>query len=170
VIDFRLEQPGDSAAVRSIHEAAFGRRDEAVLVEQLCADGDAMLSLVAVDSDDDTVVGHLIFSDLPIKTISGLVRAAALAPVAVLPDRQGVGIGGGLIMRGLRDIAALGVEAVIVLGEPAYYQRFGFSHDLVRDLETSLQSEALMGMALKDGVLDGVEGRPLYAPAFGLDV
>ncbi len=169
MIDFRPEQPGDSALIHHVSEAAFGRRDEADLVTRLCDDGDAILSLVAVAGDDDTVIGHILFSDLPVKTINGLVRAVALAPVAVLPDRQGQGIGGGLIMRGLKDIAELGVEAVIVLGEPEYYQRFGFSHDLVLGLETSLQSEALMGLALKDGALDGIEGRPLYAPAFGLD-
>ena len=169
MIDFRLEQSGDNIAISSIHEAAFGRRDEAVLVEKLCADGDAILSLVAIDSDDDRVVGHVIFSDLPIKTANGLVCAAALAPVAVLPDHQSIGVGGGLIMRGLKDIESLGVEAVIVLGEPGYYQRFGFTHDLVRGLDTSLQSDSLMGLALKDGALDGVECRPLYAPAFGLD-
>lgn len=169
MIDFRLEQKGDEPAIRRVVEAAFGRKDEADLVERLCADGDALLSLVAVDDYDDEVVGHLLFSDLPIKTAGGLIRAAALAPVAVIPDQQGMGVGGGLIMRGLRDVGKMGVEAVIVLGEPEYYQRFGFSHELAASLETSLQSPALMGLALKPGALDGVEGKPLYAPAFGLD-
>lgn len=169
MIEFRPERSGDLAAIRRVVEAAFAQADEADLVEQLCADGDAMLSLVAVDSYDGEVVGHLLFSDLPIKTADGLIRAVALAPVAIMPRQQGIGVGGGLIMQGLKEIRALGVEAVIVLGDPGYYERFGFSHTLAAGLETPLQGEHLMGLALKDGALDGVEGKPLYAAAFGLD-
>jgi len=169
MIEFRKEQNGDGPAIRRVNEAAFERKDEADLVEQLCSDGDAMLSLVAVDDYDKEVVGHLLCSDLPIKTTSGLVRGAALAPVAVIPDQQGMGVGGGLIMQAMRDLKPLGVEVVVVLGEPQYYQRFGFSNDLAAGLETKFQGPELMALALKEGVSAVIEGRPLYAPAFGVD-
>jgi len=169
MIDFRREESGDEPAIRRVNEAAFKRADEADLVERLCSDGDALLSLVAVDDYDSEIVGHLLLSDLPIKTASGLIRAAALAPVAVIPDQQGMGVGGGLIMRAIKDVKKLGVEAVIVLGAPEYYERFGFSPKLAAGLETKLKGPSLMGLALKQGALDGVIGKPLYAPAFGLD-
>jgi len=168
MIDFRREESGDGPAIRRVVEAAFGQVDEADLVERLCSDGDALLSLVAVDDYDKEVVGHLLLSDLPIKTASGLIRAAALAPVAVIPDQQGMGVGGGLIMRAIRDVKKLEVEALIVLGEPEYYQRFGFSSALVDGLEIEFQGPYFMGLALKKGALDGITGKPLYAPAFGL--
>jgi putative acetyltransferase len=169
MIVFRREASGDGPAIRRVNEAAFGQADEADLVERLCSDGDALLSLVAVDDDDNEIVGHLLLSDLPIKSVSDLIRAAALAPVAVIPDHQDMGVGGGLIMQAIKDVKKLGVEALVVLGAPEYYERFGFSPALVDGLDTKLQGPSLMGLALRQGALDGVSGKPLYAPAFELN-
>jgi putative acetyltransferase len=117
-VTIRPERPEDLPAVDRLRRAAFGGDAEARLVDALRGDG-AVLSLVA---DEDGVVGHLMFSRLEMDG----VRAAALAPVAVAPARQRRGTGSALIRDGLRRLREAGWEAVVVLGEPAYYARFGF--------------------------------------------
>jgi len=81
----RDEEPGDLPAIRAVVEAAFGQRQEADLVDRLRADGDGVLSLVAVDGGK--VVGHVLFSEM-----TAPFRALALAPVSVVPERQRSGI------------------------------------------------------------------------------
>jgi putative acetyltransferase len=152
--------------VRSIHETAFGRRDEADLVEGLCAEGAVLLSLVA--EWEARVVGHILFSRMFIETAYGPVAAAALAPVAVLPEFQGRGMGGRLITGGLELLSGLGERIVIVLGHPEYYERFGFSCERAGSLESPFPPEAFMARELIPGALDGVRGRVRYPAAFGL--
>lgn len=77
---------GERYVIRAINEAAFGRPDEADLVESLRSESAVLLSLVA--ELEHRIVGHILFSRVSIETISGPVSAAALAPVAVLPDYQ----------------------------------------------------------------------------------
>src|SRR3984893_18830563 len=84
----RPEKPADRPAVRTVVEAAFPMPAEAQLVDQLRAEGDAEISLVAVD--DDVIVGHVMFSRMTAE-----FRALGLGPVAVLPDRQRSRVGAG---------------------------------------------------------------------------
>jgi putative acetyltransferase len=72
------------------------------------------------------VVGHALFSPARIELQSGALDVGALGPVAVLPERQRGGVGSALIRAGLERCRALGLPAVIVLGHPEYYTRFGF--------------------------------------------
>src|SRR6202030_3395229 len=97
--------------------AAFGRRDEAQLVDRLRADGDLIISLVALDGRE--IVGHVLLS----RMIASF-PALALAPLAVLPSRQRSGIGGRLIRAALESAAAASWRAAFVLGDPHYYRRF----------------------------------------------
>jgi putative acetyltransferase len=85
----------------------------------------------------------------------------------VRPDRQRRGIGGALIRAGLDRARGEGWEAVIVLGDPAYYPRFGFSAAQACHLAAPFSGEAFMALALRPGALDGV-GRVVYPPAFDL--
>jgi putative acetyltransferase len=156
----------DRAAIRSVNQAAFGGRDEAQLVDALRADGAVIISLVA--ELEKRIVGHILFSRMSIETSSGAVPAAALAPMAVLPEYQRLGIGGRLIRHGLELLRARGEKIVIVVGHPAYYPRFGFSTDKARSLESPFPAEAFMALELLPGVLDAVCGRVKYAAAFGL--
>src|SRR5579871_5492228 len=91
----RAEQSRDFAAIRSINEAAFGRADEATLVENLRADGAVIISLVA--ECDGRLAGHILFTRMGIETDSVSIDAVALAPMAILPQYQRHGIGGQLI-------------------------------------------------------------------------
>jgi putative acetyltransferase len=156
----RAETPSDRSSLRGVHARAFGQAAEADLVDRLRRDGDLLLSLAAVE---DRLVGHVVLSRLRVEQ-PGL-RAAALAPLAVLPERQRQGIGSALVREALGRLAAAGEHLVIVLGDPAYYGRFGFAPEAVRALRTPYDGPALQGLALgPDG--RGARGRVRYAPAF----
>lgn len=152
----------DHDAIRAVETAAFGRPDEAALVDALRADGDALVELVA--EVDGGLAGHILFSRLA--TDSG-ARFAALAPVAVAPDRQSGGVGGRLILAGLEACRKKDVAAVILLGHPGYYPRFGFSAEAARQVSAPFSGPAFMGLALADGAL-GAPVAVTYARAFGL--
>lgn len=115
-ITIRPETPADIGPIARLLDAAFGDPAESRLVEALRADGDLALSLVAEDAG--SIVGHLALSP-----VAASFPALALAPVAVAPGRQRRGIGAALIAAA----QARHPEAtLIVLGDPAYYRRFGF--------------------------------------------
>ena len=94
----REEAPADYDAIREVNRLAFGGEVEARLVDRLREDGEVIASLVAVG--EERVVGHILFSELPIETECGVRRGAALAPMAVRPGRQRGGIGSALVRRG----------------------------------------------------------------------
>jgi putative acetyltransferase len=165
----RPESPEDEREIYLINQAAFGRPDEADLVDGLRAEGVVLASLVAEERDEEQrILAHILFTRMSIETSAGCVAAVALAPMAVLPERQRQGIGGKLIRCGLDLLKARGERIVIVLGHPDYYQRFGFSLEKARLLESPFPPEAYMALELQPGALDGVRGKVRYAAAFGL--
>lgn len=163
----REEDVQDAPAIRSVHQAAFGRAEEADLVDDLRAEGVVLLSLVA--ETNGRIVGHVLFSRMAIETTGGSVRAVALAPVAVEPIHQRQGIGEGLVRRGLAVLCERGEKIVIVVGHPRYYPRFGFSTEKAASLESPFSPDAFMAVELSSGALDGVSGKVTYARAFKLD-
>ncbi len=129
MISIRSETPEDYAAIRQViigafEKCEFGHNGEADLVDQLRNNCDNLLSLVAVD--DDEVVGHILFSPVSINIRGGELRGMGLAPMAVAPNRQKVGIGTALVEEGLRRLANSDCQFALVLGHPQYYPRFGF--------------------------------------------
>jgi putative acetyltransferase len=157
--------PRDFPAIRAVTRHAFGRADEANLVEKLRSDGDVLFELVA--ATDIALEGHVLYSRLPIERGSETLQAAALAPVSVLPAFQRQGLGKALIEAGNARCAELGCSAIVVLGEPAYYLRFGFSAAAAESLQAPFSGPAFMALELTPGALrDG--GRVRYAKAFGV--
>ncbi|HEX6119199.1 MAG TPA: N-acetyltransferase [Dongiaceae bacterium] len=162
----RVEQPGDIPHIRDIAAHAFGQRAEADLVDQLRTDGDVLISLVAV-GDLGELIGHVLFSRLPIDGTKGRVtEAAALAPLAVRPEHQRKGVGSALARAGIRACTARGLAAIIVIGDPTFYQRFGFSAETARGLRSPYPGDAFMALELKPGALQA-KGTVRYAAAFG---
>lgn len=159
-------ETGERSSVHSVNEAAFGRPDEADLVDSLRTEGAVLLSLVA--ELDKRIVAHILFSRMWIETASDSILAVALAPMSVLPEYQRRGIGGCLIEQGLALLRRQGEQIVIVLGHPDYYPRFGFSTEKARTLESPFPPEAFMVIELSPGALDGVRGKVRYPAAFGL--
>jgi putative acetyltransferase len=117
----RPETLADVTAIRHVHVASFPTVDEARLVEALRANGRLSVSLVAVEAE--RIVGHVAFSPV---TLSGGDGGVGLAPLAVWPTFQRRGIGAALVRDGLVSAERAGFRFVVVLGEPAYYRRFGF--------------------------------------------
>lgn len=107
------------------------------------------------------MVGHIVLSrmDAPF-------RALGLAPLAVRADRQGQAIGSRLIVAALDDARAEGFDAVFVLGDPAYYGRFGFSAAAAEGFESPYAGPYLMVAALGRHALPVRTGRVAYAAAF----
>jgi putative acetyltransferase len=165
MIEIRTERPDDSAAIQRVHLNAFGRPAEAKLVRLICESNKAIISLVALT--DDKVVGHILFSRVTIANASAGFNAVGLAPLAVLPEFQGQGIGSQLIREGLERCKQAGYDAVVLLGYPSYYSRFGFScaADFGLQNEYGVHDE-FMVLALRDGALRGVSGMVKYVPEF----
>jgi putative acetyltransferase len=149
-----------------VNHRAFASEEEPALVDALRAGSHVVVSLVAVD--DGSIVGHILFSELPIETGTTTIPAAALAPMAVLPEHQRRGIGGALITQGLDLCRDRGCAAVVVVGHPEYYPRFGFSAELATRLRAPFSGPAFMAIELIRGTIQGVEGTPRYAPPFGI--
>ena len=165
-IIIRPESTADEDAIRHVNRLAFGQGEEARLVDALREGGFVRVSLVA--EQEGRVVGHILFSDLPIITGSGTMPALALAPMAVLPDFQRQGIGSALVQRGLEACRQQGHRVVVVLGHSHFYPRFGFSPKLAARLESPFSgSDSFMAVELMVGALDGVAGRVQYPPPFG---
>jgi putative acetyltransferase len=166
VIRFERPETDERSIVHSINEAAFGRSDEADLVDSLHATGAVLASLVS--EQGGRIVGHILFSRMAIETPDGSLPAVALAPLAVLPECQRQGIGGRLIQHGLEVMRERGERIVIVVGHPDYYPRFGFSSEKTRALDHPFPPAAFMAIELRPNALDGIRGKVKYPAAFGL--
>ncbi len=145
----QLRAPKDFAAVHAVEAAAFGREAEALIVEGVRAEGAALLELVA--EEDGEIVGHILFSRM---TCEPQRRIAGLGPVAVRPDRQNARLGQALCWAGIDALRDTGAEAIVVLGHPTYYPRFGFSREAAANIASPYADRpAFMALELTPGAL-----------------
>lgn len=160
----RLEQPEDADVIRQILVAAFGREAEARLVERLRASGSMVRALVA--EEGGRLLGHVAFSRIAIGEKS--VTALALAPLAVMPAFQRLGIGSALVSAGLEQLRLGGHQRVIVVGDSAYYARFGFVPAAGFGLQCPfpVPPEAFMAASLARNAFHGVSGMVAYGHEF----
>ena len=168
MIAIRREAPADAGAVREVNTLAFGQPDEATLVDRLRRRAEIYLGLVAVD--DRAIVGHILFTPVPLHADENLVTLLALAPMAVRPGRQRQGIGSALVREGLAACRAAGHDLVVVVGHPDFYPRFGFvrARRLGITSEPAFPDEAFMVAELAPGALGGRHGVIRYGPEFGV--
>lgn len=163
----RERQAVDDDAIRRVNDAAFGGTHESKLIEDLRTGGLAAIELVAVEQA--AIVGHILFSTLSVTFRDRSAKGLALAPMAVQPGRQRQGIGSALVRTGLDVARDLAWQAVIVLGHPDFYPRFGFSAELARPLKAPFSGKSFMALELEAGALGGSNGLVVYPPAFGID-
>ncbi len=165
----REEEDRDLQGIRDVNDAAFGGTDESLLIDQLRDDGLFITSLVGDEYGE--IVAHILFSELEIRSNDDehTIRGAALAPMAVAPTHQRMGIGSELIRQGLEKCAEKGVEAVVVLGHENYYPRFGFSAEKAKCLKSPFSGPFFMVLDLKQGIFDDFSGIVIYPNAFGIE-
>lgn len=158
----RPERPGDAAAIHAVHAASFPGDEEARLVGPLRGAGRLIVSLVA--DDDGAIVGHVAFS--PVTAATGAV-GVGLAPVAVVDSHRRRGIAARLIEAGLAECRLAHHGWVVVLGDPAYYGRFGFEAASGFGLSSEYGSgPEFQVIELAAGRLPRGAGRVRYAPEF----
>lgn len=164
----RAEAQADYAAIYAVHKAAFEQEDESRLVEAIRKAPSYIPELALVAIHADKVVGHIVYSGIAIVQGDDHFPCLALAPVAVLPEYQGKGIGGRLIEAGLQRAKAMGHRAVIVLGHPGYYPRFGFRKASEWGIQApwKVPDAAFMALELGEGKLKGKSGVVVYPAAF----
>lgn len=123
-LTIRTATEADRDSVYRVESQAFGYDKEAKLVDSLLGDSTAEPRVSLLAFENDQAVGHILFTAGKIE--GSKCKISLLAPLSVVPDFQGKGIGGKLIDAGLKLLAEMGIELVFVLGHPGYYPKFGF--------------------------------------------
>ncbi len=156
--------------VLSVERSAFGYDKEAELTRNLLSDPSAQPFLSLLAFDDDKAVGHILFTSARLTDNPNPVSVFLLAPLAVIPEAQGRGIGGQLIEKGLEMLSQSETDLVFVLGHPAYYPRHGFEPAGLHGFEApypipSEHADAWMVKALRSGVIGSARGKIVCADA-----
>jgi putative acetyltransferase len=166
-VHVRAEQPGDEVAIARVNDAAFGQADESRIIDAIRQAGRSNISLVALAGSE--VVGHILFTPVAVESLDSTVRAMGLGPMAVLPALQRQGIGSRLVQEGLGECARTGCQAVVVVGHPEFYPRFGFRPASAYGLrcEYAVPDDVFMAVELVPVALAGRSGLVRYLSEFG---
>ncbi|MEN8119528.1 MAG: N-acetyltransferase [Bacteroidota bacterium] len=166
-IVIRKEWPKDFSQVRKLNEAVFEADGEAKLVDILRDSNINLISLVA--EENDVILGHILFSPVQLSNNLENVAIAGLAPMAVFPDYQKKGIGSALVQKGLEYCREAAYKAVVVLGHPEYYPKFGFVPSVQFNIksEYDVPENVFMVQELEKGALKNCSGVISYHEAFG---
>ena len=163
----RPETQADHAAIAEVTAAAFGKEDEARLVEAIRGSKEFVPELSLVAEEDGRIVGHVMLSYAALEGTD--MRLLQLSPLSVAPDRHRSGIGSALVRESLRLADERGEPLVLVLGHPPYYPRFGFRPASSLGLEApnpEWPDEAFMAVPLT-AYDPQLRGRVTFPPAFG---
>lgn len=166
-MEIRRERAGDEDGIRLVLCQAFGQGAEANLVDRLRGARGGEISLVAEDAGQ--VVGHVFFTRVGLQEGGGDLSLLGLGPMGVLPERQRAGIGSRLVEAGLEACRQDDADAVVIVGHPEYYPRFGFrpASEFRLRCEFPIPAELFMAIELRQGSLEGRQGLVRYAPEFG---
>ena len=166
----RQEDSDDFKEVFEVNQIAFGRDNEAKLVEALRNNKEIFVpGLSIIATKNNKIVGHILFTKIIIQDDNGRVNESlALAPMAVLPTNQKSGIGGQLIKEGIRVAKEAGFKSVIVLGHRHFYPKFGFEPSVKWNIKApfDVPSAAFMAIELVEGGLKGISGTVVYPKEF----
>ena len=161
----RTETARDIEAIERVVASAFPTNAEAALVNALRAARKLRVSLIAERAG--SVVGHVALSPVTLEPPHRSISLLGLAPVAVLPEFQRQGIGSALIEHGLEACRNLKIDGVVVLGEPAFYGRFGFRSASGFGLSNEYSAgDAFMALELQMSCFAGINALAQYAPQF----
>ncbi len=161
-ITLRQATAADAPAVRELTTKAFGRPDEAAIIEKLEADDAVYLQVVA--EMDGQIVGHVLFYPVGVR---GKLSGLGLGPMSVDPWVQKEGIGKSMAQYGLKACEEAKVPIVFVLGHPEYYPKLGFSQDAAKEFESPWpDNPAFMAIRLRYG--PPMSGQLIFPKAFGV--
>ncbi|MEJ8570892.1 N-acetyltransferase [Microbaculum marinum] len=163
-LEVREETGADTATIHNLVTCAFDSGLEARLVDRLRADGDLVLSLVA--ELNGKIVGYAGFSRLAIQ--GRALKATALAPVAVARTYRRRGIATALVREGIRRLEEADENLVFVLGDPPFYQRFGFDGRVARQYCAQWSGPAFMALELARRVEPDSRPKVQYPAAFDI--
>jgi putative acetyltransferase len=169
VINIRPETKNDYAAIRKVNDLTFERPEEGRLVDNLrqLPEFEPRLSLVA--ELDGQIIAHALFSPIFIQSKDNEeYPCLSLGPIAVIPEFQNQGVGGKLIEAGHRAALELDYTAVLLLGHPGYYPRFGYLPADKWKISNpwKIDGDPWMAIELIKGALDGRAGLAVYPQAF----
>lgn len=169
----RQEQASDFEAVFEVIRRAFEKEEysdqrEQYLVERLRNSSAFIPELSIVAETEGKVVGHILMTKIQIKDKDATHPSLALAPVSVLPEFQGKGIGARLIHKAHEVADSLGFSSSVLLGHEKYYPRFGYERTDKYNIRLPFPAppENCMVKSLRAGGLEGVEGMVEYAEEF----
>ncbi len=163
----RPASAADVAAIDGLLRASFPAPAEADLVRELCIAGDMVLTLVADDEETGALAGAVVFSRMDVTVGGQAVAAVALAPVAVAEPYRHQGIADALIHAAHERLEAAGVVLSFVLGDPAFYGRFGYDPAVARNFDSPYAGDYFMALPLQGGLVPcGVREAARHAPAF----
>ncbi|ARV58958.1 GNAT family N-acetyltransferase [Nostocales cyanobacterium HT-58-2] len=168
MLNFVQETDNQIEKIRQLITDAFGQTKEAALVETIRKSSNFIPELSLVAQENEDVLGHILFSSIVIETSQETFPVLALAPLSVTPLRQRQGIGSKLVEVGLIRCRELNHSIVIIVGEPRYYNRFGFQKASQFGLHSSLPipDEVFMVLELKPSALMNVNGTVWYPTYF----
>lgn len=159
----RPEAPSDEEAIEQVTRRAFlshpySHQTEQFIIRALRADHALSVSLVAEEAG--RVVGHIALS--PVSISDGAVGWYGLGPISVEPEWQGRGIGWALMERGLAELSRIGANGCVLVGDPAFYTRFGFANSPALVLE-GVPPEFFLALSLDTAA---AHGSVQFHPAF----
>ena len=162
----REEKLKDVDAIWNINTNAFETEAEAKLVNLLRDSGCTFISLVA--ETDNNTVGHILFTPVELTGNSNKLKIIGLAPMAVLQQYQNKGIGSNLVKTGIELCKSKGYDAIVVLGHPGYYPKFGFAPSITYGIksEYDVPDEAFMILELVPNSLKNHQGIIKYHELF----
>jgi putative acetyltransferase len=161
-MNIRDELSSDIEKIWEINTDAFGTKDEANLVNALRSSGRTYISLVA--ETEERVIGYILFTPVELSGNQNNLKIMGLAPMAVSSQYQNKGIGSKLVKAGLDCCKSLGYDAVVVLGHPNYYPKFGFIPSIKS--EYKVPDDVFMIIELVKGALKNHKGIIKYHEAF----
>ena len=165
-MNIREELPSDIKKIWKLNSEAFETEVEANLVDALRSSGCTYISLVA--EIDGNVVGHILFTPINLTQNENNLKLLGLAPMAVSSQFQNKGIGSKLVLAGLEYCKLQGYDAVVVLGHPAYYPKFGFLPSVKYGIKSEYEvpDDVFMILELRPEALKGHKGVIKYHEAF----
>ncbi len=156
----RQTTESDFEEVFSLIQSAFGNKKESDLVRRLISDNDVLINLVAESSS--VILGNIVVSTINMEPDLGLF-CGGIAPLSVLPDQQSSGIGSKLMKAVIKESKKMEIDALFLLGDPDYYNRFGFT---VSKIKNDYSVEHFQELELNKGCLVKVKSTVKYARAF----